>query len=90
MCGIFMKDLLKRKTISIPGGGKAKIHKFRKECRANDKVEDMKEKYTDYEYIQGHYNNYGVDAFLIKNPIWKIKENNKVVYLMYCEKDSIC
>jgi hypothetical protein len=50
----------------------------------------MKEKYPDCEYIQGHYNKYGIDANLIKNPIWKIKENDKDIYLMYCEKDTIC
>jgi hypothetical protein len=48
------------------------------------------EKYDMIEYISGHYNNTGHDANIMKNPLWKIKENNKEYLLMYCEKDTIC
>lgn len=51
--------------------------------------EIIKVKYNDFQYIQGHYNNYGIDAFLIKNPIWIVNENENQKYLMYCEKDTI-
>ena len=50
----------------------------------------IKNQYSDFEYIQGHYNSLGIDAFLMKNPLWKLKENDKEILLMYCEKDSIC
>ena len=48
------------------------------------------EKYTVIEYINGHYLTMGQDANIMKNPIWKIKENDKEYLLMYCEKDTIC
>lgn len=63
-------------------------------CRSNVMIyhkynNKIKEKYPECEYIQGHYNNYGIDAHMIKNPMWKIYENGKEIYLMYCEKDTI-
>jgi hypothetical protein len=48
------------------------------------------EKYDVIEYIPGHYSTLGQDAGIMKNPLWKIKENNKEYLLMYCEKDTIC
>ena len=50
----------------------------------------IKQTYLDFEYIQGHYNNLGIDAFLMKNPLWKVNDNEKEILLMYCEKDTIC
>ena len=32
----------------------------------------------------------GKDAYVMKNPLWKINENGKDYLLMYCEKDTIC
>ena len=46
--------------------------------------------YDVIEYNLGHYSENGKDAYVIKNPIWKIKENDNDVWLMYCEKDTIC
>lgn len=48
------------------------------------------EKYDIIEYIAGHYLNMGHDANVMKNPMWKIKENDTEYLLMYCEKDTIC
>jgi hypothetical protein len=42
------------------------------------------------EYIPGHYSKNGVEPYYMKNPIWKIEENEKEYLLMYCEKDTIC
>lgn len=42
------------------------------------------------DYELGHYLEYGVDSYIMKNPIWKIKEKEKEYLLMYCEKDTIC
>jgi hypothetical protein len=67
-------DNLKRNNVKI-------YHKY------NDII---KKTYHDAEYIQGHYNRNGIDAFILKNPLWKIVENNKEYLLMYCEKDTIC
>lgn len=47
------------------------------------------EKYQIVDYIQGHYNNYGIDAFVMKNPIWVINDNGNEILLMFCEKDTI-
>lgn len=46
--------------------------------------------YTVIEYINGHCKQLGKDSNIMKNPIWKINENNKEILLMYCEKDTIC
>jgi len=48
------------------------------------------EKYTVIDYVNGHYLTMGQDANVMKNPIWKIKEDNKEYLLMYCEKNTIC
>ena len=47
-------------------------------------------KYDVIEYIHGHSVTMGQDANIMKNPIWKIKENEKEYLLMYCEKETIC
>jgi hypothetical protein len=41
------------------------------------------------EYTLGHYNEIGKDAYIIKNPMWKIIEDDKTYWLMYCETDTI-
>lgn len=46
-------------------------------------------KYDIIEFKLGHYINTGTDAYVMKNPMWKIMENNKEYWLMYCEKDTI-
>jgi hypothetical protein len=46
--------------------------------------------YDVIEYINGHFNSSGQDANIMKNPLWRIKENDKEYLLMYCEKDTIC
>jgi hypothetical protein len=46
--------------------------------------------YEVVEYIPGHYAKNGVDPYFMKNPIWKIKENDRIYILMYCEKNTIC
>jgi hypothetical protein len=48
------------------------------------------EKYEVIEYINGHYLTMGQDANIMKNPIWRVKENDKEYLLMYCEKNTIC
>ena len=51
----------------------------------------MKDKYKVIEYIQGHYIGLGVDAYVMKNPLWKIlNDNNEEELLMYCETDTLC
>ena len=53
--------------------------------------EVVKQNYTVLEYIQGHYHTIGSDAFMIKNPMWKIRtSNNEEQILMYCEKNILC
>jgi hypothetical protein len=46
--------------------------------------------YTVKQYIPGHYSKNGVDPYYMKNPMWKIEENENEYLLMYCEKDTIC
>jgi hypothetical protein len=51
----------------------------------------VKENYNVIEYVQGHHYTVGNDAYVIKNPIWKIRtEKNEEQLLMYCEKDTLC
>ena len=47
----------------------------------------IKNNYNITKFIPGHSKNKGIDANIMKNPIW-ITDDNK--YLMYCEKDTIC
>ena len=46
-------------------------------------------KYNIIDFELGHYSDNGKSAYVMKNPIWKIKENDKEILLMYCEKDTI-
>lgn len=55
-------------------------HKFHK---------NLTNKYNILEYKLGHFSEIGTDAYVMKNPIWKIIENEKEYWLMYCEKDTI-
>jgi hypothetical protein len=50
----------------------------------------INEKYNVLDYIQGHYLRTGQDAGIMKNPMWKIEQNQKIYLLMYCEKETIC
>ena len=61
--------------------------------------EVLKKNYTILEYIQGHYITMGNDAFVLKNPMWKIRTSangdangdaNEEQILMYCEKNTLC
>ena len=53
--------------------------------------EEVKKKYDVIEYIQGHYLTSGNDAYVLKNPMWRIRnQQNEEVIIMYCEKNSIC
>ena len=49
----------------------------------------LQEKYEILEYIEGHACQKGQDANIMKNPLFRIKENGKDYLLMYCEKDTI-
>ena len=51
----------------------------------------VKENYNVIDYIQGHHYTVGNDAYVIKNPMWKIMTSkNEEQLLMYCEKDTLC
>lgn len=51
----------------------------------------VKKNYQIIEYIQGHYMTIGNDAYVLKNPMWRIKnDNNEESIIMYCEKDTLC
>lgn len=52
--------------------------------------ENIIKNYSIKEYIPGHYSKNGVDPYFMKNPLWKIEENEKEYLLMYCEKNTIC
>jgi len=51
--------------------------------------ENITKKYSIKEYIPGHYSKNGVDPYFMKNPLWKIEENEKEYLLMYCKKKTI-
>lgn len=46
-------------------------------------------KYNVLDFKLGHFSETGTDAYVIKNPMWKIVENNREYWLMYCEKNTI-
>ena len=48
------------------------------------------EEYNVIDYKEGHYQQLGKDANVMKNPIWTIKEGERQFILMYCEKDTLC
>jgi hypothetical protein len=55
-------------------------HKFHKK---------IGEKYNIIDFKLGHFAETGTDAYVMKNPTWKIIKNEKEYWLMYCEKDTI-
>jgi hypothetical protein len=55
-------------------------HKFHK---------NIANKYNILDFKLGHFFDVGNDAYIMKNPMWKIIENDKEYWLMYCEKDTI-
>jgi hypothetical protein len=65
---------LRRENVTI-------IHKYHNAIIQSHNVLD---------YTLGHYIENGKDAYIMKNPMWKIMENGKEYILMYCEKDTIC
>lgn len=49
------------------------------------------EQYCVLEYIPGHHMSIGPDAGIMKNPLWRILDDNgRQCLLMYCEKDTLC
>jgi hypothetical protein len=50
----------------------------------------VSQNYNIIEYIKGHFKNIGQNANIMKNPLWRVTENDKEYLLMYCEKDTIC
>ena len=46
--------------------------------------------YDVIEYVEGHFQTNGSDAYIIKNPLWKIRENGREYLLMYCGKNTLC
>ena len=47
------------------------------------------QKYPNALYYQGHFNNFGKDAYIMKNPYWEIENTNNKIYFMYCETDTL-
>ena len=56
----------------------------------SEKIMTTKYEQEEIHYVSSHISTLGKDANLMKNPIWKIQENEKEYLLMYCEKDTIC
>ena len=51
--------------------------------------ENMMENYNVISYTKGHFTKNGKDAFVMKNPIWRIREGNKELIKMYCENNKL-
>jgi HNH endonuclease len=49
----------------------------------------IQNKYEIIQYISGHYNNYGIDAFIMKNPVWIVNDDGKEILQMFCEKTTL-
>lgn len=50
---------------------------------------NIENKYNILDFKLGHFFDIGNDAYVMKNPLWKIIENENEYWLMYCEKDTI-
>lgn len=50
---------------------------------------DITKEYNVIEYIPGYITTNGKESGYMKNPLWKINDNNEIYYIMYCEKDKI-
>lgn len=49
----------------------------------------VKQNYDVLEYIPGHFQSFGRDASVMKNPIWKIRcQDGKISFLMFCEPSA--
>jgi len=46
--------------------------------------------YNILEYIPGHFYTHGKEANVMKNPLWRIKEDENEYLLMHCETNTIC
>ena len=49
----------------------------------------IEDTYIVVEYNNGHVKTIGKDANIMKNPFWKIKENDNETILMYCETTTL-
>ncbi len=51
---------------------------------------NIKNNYKLLKKYKGHTRNMGFKAGVELNKIWKIQDENKIIYLMYCEPDILC
>ena len=51
----------------------------------------VREHYDVLEYFHGHHTTNGRDAYVMKNPMWRVRlTTGEERWLMYCEKDAYC
>ena len=47
--------------------------------------------YSVIEYVEGHYKYVGKDAGVMKNPMWRVlNENGSETILMHCQVNTLC
>ena len=51
----------------------------------HEKYKEVEKRYSTALFIHSHINSKGKDALINKNPIWRVKDNE---YIMYCETDG--
>ena len=49
---------------------------------------NIKYEYQNIQFFEGHYKKNGYDAYIMKNPYWKICEEGEEYYLMQCEPNN--
>lgn len=64
-------------------------HKFENDIKLSKIMKELLKKYELIDFIDFHINNKGRCSKQIKNPMWKVKKNNKTFYVMYCEKNKL-
>jgi hypothetical protein len=64
--------------------------KYINEQNINNIELKLKETMNIIKIKKGHFNRYGVHAGIEKNRIWKINDEGKNIYLMYCEPGELC
>jgi len=51
--------------------------------------DEMSNRYTVKQFIEGHYQTRGKSANIMKNPIWVVEENGKELLIMFCETATL-
>lgn len=64
------------------------MYKFENDKKLSKIIPELLKIYELINFVDFHIKTIGSNANKIKNPIWKVKKNNKEVYVMFCEPNN--